>query len=124
MAVPYGLPGGIVVMWNPLFIKFQMIGSDQQAIYGIVEVISNPSFQLYLSAIYASTKYKSRVGIWHDLIDMSTHMSVPWVVMGDFNEITCQSEKIGGRPIKQKRVDKFTLAMDTCGLFDAGCVGE
>ncbi|XP_056692755.1 uncharacterized protein [Spinacia oleracea] len=36
MAEPYGLSGGIVVMWDPR-INFKLIGSDQHAIHGIVE---------------------------------------------------------------------------------------
>ncbi|XP_056685700.1 uncharacterized protein [Spinacia oleracea] len=123
MAEPYGLSGGIVVMWDPR-INFKLIGSDQHAIHGIVEVNTKPEYQFFLSAIYASTKYKSRVETWHDLIELAAHMSIPWVVMGDFNEVTSQSEKLGGRLVKMKRVDKYIDTMDRCGLIDAGCVGS
>ncbi|XP_056690403.1 uncharacterized protein [Spinacia oleracea] len=124
LAEPYGLAGGIIVMWNPDFINFQMIGRDLHTIHGIVEVNTSPPFSFCLSAVYASTKYKSRLETWHDLIDMSKQITVPWVVMGDFNEVTCQSEKLGGNLIKQHRADRYSDAMNECGLVDAGCVGS
>ncbi|XP_056690367.1 uncharacterized protein [Spinacia oleracea] len=124
LAEPYGLAGGIIVMWNPNFINFQMIGRDLHTIHGIVEVNTSPPFSFCLSAVYASTKYKSRLETWHDLIDMSKLITVPWVVMGDFNEVTCQSEKLGGNLIKQHRADRYSDAMNECGLVDAGCVGS
>ncbi|XP_021864696.1 uncharacterized protein [Spinacia oleracea] len=119
-----GLSGGIIVMWNPQFINFEMIGRDLHSIHGVVEVNNSNPFQFLISAIYASTKFKSRIESWHELIDMSKHISVPWVVMGDFNEITCQSDKLGGNRIKQYRADKFVDAMDECGLIDVGNIGS
>lgn len=50
-----------------------------------------------LLAIYASTDYKERRLLWHEagvLLDQG----IPTVMVGDFNCITSQDEKRGGRP--------------------------
>ncbi|XP_021855051.1 uncharacterized protein [Spinacia oleracea] len=44
--------------------------------------------------------------------------------MGDFNEITCQSDKLEGNRIQQYKADKFVDAMNECGLIDAGSIGS
>ncbi|XP_056692079.1 uncharacterized protein [Spinacia oleracea] len=44
LAEPYGISGGIVVMWDPTFINFQLIGKDLHAIHGVVEK-DNPIYQ-------------------------------------------------------------------------------
>lgn len=43
LAEPMGLIGGILVLWNMLFIDFSLIGVDIQAIHGIAKVFSSPS---------------------------------------------------------------------------------
>lgn len=55
---------------------------------------------------------------------MSNHINIPWVIMGDFNEITSQSKKLGGKPIKQKRVDRYLACMNTYDLHDVGFIGN
>lgn len=108
-------------MWNPLFINFQMIGLDIHAIHGIVEA---KKFQFFLSPIYASTKFKARLETYNDLIEMSAYILILWVVMGDFNEVTCQSKKLEGDQLNKKRVENFNESMDRCGLVDVGCAGK
>ena len=48
----------------------------------------------------------------------------PWVVLGDFNEVTTQSEKSGGRPFRQSQcmdLDNFT---DAASLVDISYQGK
>ena len=48
---------------------------------------------------------------------------MPWVTLGDFNEMTCQTEKWGGRPISKIRTDLFNKTLSECNLIDLGFVG-
>lgn len=50
-------------------------------------------------------------------------MSIPWLVIGDFNQVTCVSEKKGGRPVLQSRINSFLHMVRTCGLVDLGFTG-
>ncbi|XP_074304565.1 uncharacterized protein LOC141639306 [Silene latifolia] len=49
---------------------------------------------------------------------------LPWVVIGDFNQILFKHEKRGGVPRDQRAMDEFREAMDECGLMDIGFSGE
>jgi endonuclease/exonuclease/phosphatase family metal-dependent hydrolase len=49
---------------------------------------------------------------------------MPWVVMGDFNEILYSFEKEGGRTRPNKFRLAFQEALINCGLSDLGYTGE
>lgn len=41
-----------------------------------------------------------------------------WCIIGDFNEIITQDEKIGGRPRPQKQMEQFRSMLESNGLID------
>lgn len=51
-------------------------------------------------------------------------MNIPWVEIGDFNDVSSQSEKLGGRAIKSKRINSYLACMNNCSLHDIGFVGN
>ncbi|KAK3188706.1 hypothetical protein Dsin_028267 [Dipteronia sinensis] len=54
------------------------------------------------------------------LVDMS---NLPWVCVGDFNEVLDRAEKVGGVPKDWKLLAGFREALDDCGLDDLGYTG-
>ncbi|KAK9674044.1 hypothetical protein RND81_12G207200 [Saponaria officinalis] len=57
---------------------------------------------------------------WQLLRDLKGLSALPWLVIGDFNQILYKREKKGGAPRAQKDMDEFRHAMDDCGLMDIG----
>jgi hypothetical protein len=51
-------------------------------------------------------------------------MQIPWLVLGDFNEILFNYEKEGGRPRAQQAMQAFHDALKDCELEDMGYVGD
>jgi len=50
--------------------------------------------------------------------------SSPWLCVGDFNEITRQSEKQGGQSSRpHNQIQSFRDALDECGFMDLEFVG-
>lgn len=49
--------------------------------------------------------------------------SLPWVTIGDFNEILSYSEKEGGSQRRQSLIDNFRSTINDCLLFDIGFIG-
>lgn len=45
-------------------------------------------------------------------------------MIGDFNELTTQDEKIGGRPRPRPQMEAFKSALDANGLLDLGWVNQ
>lgn len=50
-----------------------------------------------LSFVYATCDSRERMILWQDL--SSANINLPWMVVGDFNVVAYQEEKIGGCPI-------------------------
>ena len=51
-------------------------------------------------------------------------MTLPWLYLGDFNEITRQSEKMGGSYRSQAQMQLFRDAIDECGFMDLSFTGS
>ena len=119
---PDGFVGGILLMWKSHILDFHVIGEGAQGVYGVVEV-RNSSTSFIFTAIYASPKFHIRKHLWHDLETFAQHLNKPWLVLGDFNEVINQSEKLGGRPVSRMRSDLFATTMDNCELVDLGFSG-
>lgn len=51
-------------------------------------------------------------------------ISLPWLAIGDFNEILYHYEKEGGRARSQRQLQDFHDALDDCALADIGFSGD
>ena len=49
---------------------------------------------------------------------------MPWLYVGDFNEITRAHEKLGGRLRSSKQMEDFRDVLDECGFQDLGFSGN
>ena len=49
--------------------------------------------------------------------------SLPWLVIGDFNEPTGLSEKEGGRYRPRRQMESFVDTINLCGLWDIDFLG-
>ena len=110
---------GILLLWNPDRVTIHITGGSTQSVHGLVEV-RNPISSFLLSSIYASTNALKRQSLWDELVIVANTLNVPWVAVGDFNDILCQSEKFGGRPLSRKRVETYAETMNECNLIDIG----
>ncbi|KAA3481168.1 reverse transcriptase [Gossypium australe] len=60
---------------------------------------------------------------WRLTGQLNTDQSIPWVVIGDFNEITNSFEKKGGRQRSNKQMKDFRTTLKDCKLIDLGFRG-
>lgn len=61
--------------------------------------------------------------MWNKLVEIFKHVSIPWVPLGDFNEIVDLGEKFGGKPPKLRIMHLSKSCMDQCGFIEVGFVG-
>jgi len=63
--------------------------------------------------------------LWEDLEEVACNTDFPWMVGGDFNTITDESEKLGGLPVSQVEVEDFVQCISSCALneiqFSGSC---
>lgn len=61
---------------------------------------------------------------WEALRSIKNVNPMPWLVVGDFNEILYNNEKEGGRPRTQRQLQAFHDSLAECDLVDLGYVGD
>lgn len=76
--------------------------------------------QWLLSAIYVSLNPLTRHSLWTYLAALGFGLDVPWLLIGDFNQVICSSEKKGGRMPLQCNIQPLRMMIETCDLLDMG----
>ncbi|GLT30826.1 hypothetical protein SLA2020_056100 [Shorea laevis] len=92
-----GLAKGIWLLWDDTF-QVNVLNERAQVIHAMVKVNSHPSFSnfiWYLSAVYGHPQFETRSLFWENLKQFSQVIQGPRLVIGDFNDVTCQDEKFG-----------------------------
>ena len=65
-----------------------------------------------------------RLSSWKILEALNAQFDLPWVVFGDFNEITHIDEKCGWAERDANQMEAFRNALDICRLRDLGFVRQ
>lgn len=73
---------------------------------------------------YGSPFTRNRQDSWSTLRTLGLEQDYPWLIYGDFNEILYSSEKKGGIPRDEIRMDAFRNTLEDCELLDMGFVGK
>ena len=73
---------------------------------------------------YGEPRWQDKHLTWQCLRDLNDTVNLPWLVMGDINEILYPFEKEGGNPRPQHFMQAFRQALDDCNLTDFGYVGD
>ncbi|KAK4718212.1 hypothetical protein R3W88_016550 [Solanum pinnatisectum] len=91
----------------------------EQEIYATIKV-SSTTTKWYFSTTYAKNSYTYRKTLWESLRNIATKINSPWLVYGDFNEVTNASEKLGGKPINNTKCSSFIRCLDDMNMIDLG----
>ncbi|XP_075645796.1 uncharacterized protein LOC142616949 [Castanea sativa] len=75
------------------------------------------------TGFYGELDTHKRHESWTKLRDLKSKKTSPWLCAGDFNEITLQLEKVGGRPRPHSQMQPFRDVLDDCNFIDLGYVG-
>ena len=102
--------GRIWVCWNADLVKVDVLGMSDQAIHVSVMILAaNICFNT--SIIYGDNNASLREALWSDIVSRSDGWeSTPWILMGDFNAIRNQSERLGGSSTWAGHMDR----LETC----------
>ncbi|XP_058777111.1 uncharacterized protein LOC131651466 [Vicia villosa] len=86
--------GRIWVHWDPNHIDLQVVTLSSQMIH--MAVYNNQrDFMFWLTAIYGLNRLDQRKVLWKELDNLN--IQGPWCLAGDFNNVLCSQDKIGGK---------------------------
>uniref|UniRef100_A0A803QJE5 Reverse transcriptase zinc-binding domain-containing protein n=1 Tax=Cannabis sativa TaxID=3483 RepID=A0A803QJE5_CANSA len=97
-------------------IIFEVFSRDVAATKKRVQVLMILLFQ-HVSVFYDASETHLRINTWNLLSSLvSNDPSIPWLVLGDFNEFLSNEDKEGGPPQSDILMGNFRKTIDTCKL--------
>jgi hypothetical protein len=115
-----GRSGGLGIFWNnefPLKVtKFSQYHID-------TEICERDRDPWRITFVYGEPNRAERKKTWDLLKFIKSQCSLPWICMGDFNEILRPEEQFGPNPREGYLMEGFRDTMDVCGFCDIGYIG-
>jgi hypothetical protein len=85
--------GGVILLWRS-GINIQLRASSPNYIDVIVQESDDKIWRL--TGIYGEPCWEDKYKTWDIVRDLHARSNLPWVLIGDFNEILYSNEKEGG----------------------------
>ncbi|KAL0371934.1 UNVERIFIED_CONTAM: hypothetical protein Scaly_0875000 [Sesamum calycinum] len=114
--------GRILIIWNPAVIDLHPEDISPQVIHCRV---TNKSSQLsfYISFTYGLYIVVNRRSMWEKLLELGRPLSMPWIILGDFNCVKSPAQKQLGVPPTWYELQDFADCCLALGLHDAQTTG-
>ncbi|XP_019179523.1 PREDICTED: uncharacterized protein LOC109174723 [Ipomoea nil] len=109
-----GLSGGLALFWRRNNTASLLSYSKNHV---DVEVRAENGKQWRMTCFYVHSDRSRRWESWELLDTLKTRSLLPWVVIGDFNNLLFQYEKRGGNPYPDNLLRGFGETLDGCGLM-------
>ena len=116
-----GSKGGLAMLWGEE-VKLDIQTFSQSHIDCLVDSGAEYGWW-HLTGFYCNLETSKRKESWDTMKHLGTTSSLPWLVIGDFNEIMSMSEKEGGSTRPRQQLASFVETINLCGLRDIGFVG-
>jgi hypothetical protein len=115
---PIGRSGGLALLWKEER-EVEIYNYSYRHINAIVKDGVGSSCWKFTS-FYGLPVSSRRVESWDLLKHLKTHIPVPWLCVGDFNEILEPTEKRGAAVRGESQMDGFREALGECQLSELG----
>lgn len=112
--------GGLVMFWKVLI---NLIVEDSCKYFIDAFIDKNIENAWRLTGFYRESETARRSEAWNKLRTLNTHPDIPWLCVGDFNEIIRQDEKVCGAIWPYNQMQIFRDTIDECRFMDLGFVG-
>lgn len=113
--------GGLALLWkDSLQVEVQMF-SPRHIDVIITEDAGKKKWRF--TRFYGHPETCKREESWSLLVNLSTRCELPWVCIGDFNEICHRREKVGGGERPEWQMRAFSSTINKSKLRDMGFVG-
>ncbi|CAA7042888.1 unnamed protein product [Microthlaspi erraticum] len=117
---PVGRSGGLALFWNQsVNLSVDFLSPNLVDCY-----VQCNGFSFYLSFVYGHPETRLRNDLWERLERYGTTRREPWFILGDFNEILGNHEKVGGRVRPEVSFHDFRRMVRTCAFTDLKSIGD
>ena len=99
-----------------------MLAATKKEIHATIKVC-NSDITWLISSVYTSPCLVERKILQSNLSQVALLHNLPWLLLGDFNEILCGNDKLRGRQMNLNRALEFKAYLDDCNFLDLGFSG-
>ncbi|XP_021841367.2 uncharacterized protein [Spinacia oleracea] len=119
-----GRRGGIWMFYNPNIVSLITHTEKTPSYFHALFKLNPNQPEVLITGIYAPSTSSKRHELWRELRNSLPPPSTPWLVLGDLNEVTNQTEKSGGRAFSGSQCADLHLLADAASLVDLGYHGN
>ncbi|KAI4324400.1 hypothetical protein MLD38_029895 [Melastoma candidum] len=113
--------GRMKVCWDTRRCNLTIVSQGNQWIHVWVEIFEEPK-QFFLTFVYGSIDSAERMDLWNFLLATGS-MTQPWGILGDFNAVRSQEERVGGREKWRESDNVLNRVLYSLGMDDLRGVG-
>lgn len=118
---PHGVAGGgLAILWKE-WLQLEVISSCNN--YFDTRIFYEGNYS-YATFVYGNTDKRRRKQTWDYLSSLALIRDSAWLVTGDFNDITNNSEKEGGQERSEASFSDFRTFLSEGDLYDLQHCGE
>nr|GMC73286.1 uncharacterized protein LOC109188615 [Ipomoea batatas]GMC77611.1 uncharacterized protein LOC109188615 [Ipomoea batatas] len=111
-----GLSGGLALIWKKE-LEISILSHSVNHIDTSVRTATTSPIWRFTGFYGCLERHRRRIS-WALLKQLSLNNSLPWLLLGDFNDILVPEEKIGGAPQPVWLMQGFQEAIDFSGLMN------
>jgi len=104
--LPCNHSGGIWVLWNNNNCHASVLTKDNRVIHMLVHDPGNAK-NIIVTGIYRPTQTHEKDAFWNYLVQMNSVIDLPWLLVGDFNELESLTDKRGGSSPSVRRIERL-----------------
>ena len=112
-----GMSGGLALFWDSEW-DVNLRTLSKSHIDVIVTEKDGVSWRL--TGIYGHPEKLKCIETWNLMCLLHQQVTLPWICIGDFNEILSTNEKQGGEQRSEWQMANFREVLDDCRLRDIG----
>lgn len=109
-----GLSGGLALFWKKS-VNIELLNADKNQMDYHIQF---GSFSFYVTCVYRHPVLNDRHSVWERIIRTGINRSASWCMLGDFNEILHNGEKMVGPPRSTDSFKPFGNMIKGCGMSE------
>jgi len=117
---PIGMSGGLAIFWKQ-HVDIEFLFEDKN----LLDLkISQGRQSWFVSCVYGNPKQNLRHWLLERLSEIGVTRKTAWCMIGDFNEIISNEEKLGGPLRLESSFQPFKDMLMTCDMHELGSTGN
>lgn len=115
--------GGIWVCWNSN--NLTMINHDVHTRCVHLRVLYKPlNKHLLVTGAYFPAKEEEKQTFWDYIQSFHLNIDIPWLLIGDFNELLSSEDKVGGNPPTRNQCSRLPALLNSLHATDIPCLQQ